>query len=70
MFASNLLVSNLLQLNVAYSLHFYAHVHTQWLRDITEAVLAQGNVALFASEWGMGFEFLDEAESVGTGTGR
>jgi len=37
--------------NVAYTLHFYAGTHTQYLRDKAEVALSQG-AALFVSEWG------------------
>jgi endoglucanase len=37
--------------NVAYTLHFYAGTHKQWLRDKAERALDKG-VALFVSEWG------------------
>lgn len=37
--------------NIAYTLHFYAGSHTQWLRD--KAVTAMNNgIALFVTEWG------------------
>jgi len=38
--------------NVAYSLHFYAGTHKQWLRDKALAALNSG-AALFVSEWGV-----------------
>ena len=37
--------------NIAYTLHFYAGTHHQWLRDKAKRALDQG-VALFVSEWG------------------
>lgn len=37
--------------NVAYTLHFYAGTHKQYLRDKAEAAMAKG-VALFVTEWG------------------
>ncbi|HYD42028.1 MAG TPA: glycoside hydrolase family 6 protein [Anaeromyxobacter sp.] len=37
--------------NVAYTLHFYAGTHTQWLRDRASAVLAAGH-AIMVTEWG------------------
>jgi endoglucanase len=37
--------------NVAYSLHFYAGTHKQWLRDKALAALNKG-VPLFVTEWG------------------
>jgi endoglucanase len=37
--------------NVAYSLHFYAGTHKQWLRDKAVAALQKG-VALMVTEWG------------------
>ncbi len=46
-------------LNVAYTLHFYAGTHTQFLRDIAEEAMDIDNggdgsngVALFVTEWG------------------
>ncbi len=41
----------LTQNNIAYTLHFYAGTHTQFLRD--EAIKAMNNgIALFVTEWG------------------
>lgn len=37
--------------NVAYTLHFYAGTHKQWLRDKADYALRKG-VAIFVSEWG------------------
>lgn len=37
--------------NTAYTLHFYARSHKQWLRDRADAALAKG-IALFITEWG------------------
>ncbi len=37
--------------NVAYSLHFYAGAHGQWLRDQADYALGKG-LPLFVSEWG------------------
>ncbi|MCE4553027.1 carbohydrate-binding protein [Roseateles cellulosilyticus] len=37
--------------NVAYTLHFYAGSHGQWLRDKAQTALNNG-VALFVTEWG------------------
>ncbi|MBN2273628.1 MAG: glycoside hydrolase family 5 protein [Bacteroidales bacterium] len=37
--------------NIAYSLHFYAATHKQWLRDRATTALNK-NVALFITEWG------------------
>lgn len=37
--------------NVAYTLHFYAASHGQWLRDRADAAMNSG-IALFATEWG------------------
>ena len=37
--------------NIAYTLHFYAATHGQFLRDIAKRALDRG-VALFVSEWG------------------
>ena len=37
--------------NVAYTLHFYAGMHKQWLRDKAEKALKKG-LALFVTEWG------------------
>jgi len=37
--------------NTAYTLHFYAKSHKQWLRDKADAALAKG-IALFVTEWG------------------
>lgn len=52
--------------NVAYSLHYYAATHDQYLRDEAQAALDNG-VALFVTEYGTceatGDGFIDEAES-------
>ena len=52
--------------NVAYSLHFYAGTHKQWLRDKALVALNRG-VALFVTEWGTcnadGDGPVDEAET-------
>lgn len=37
--------------NVAYSLHFYAGTHKQWLRDKAVTAMEKG-LALFVTEWG------------------
>lgn len=37
--------------NIAYTLHFYAGTHTQYLRDKAQYALDQG-IPLFATEWG------------------
>lgn len=37
--------------NLAYTLHFYAGTHTQWLRDSADRAMDKG-IALFISEWG------------------
>ncbi len=37
--------------NIAYTLHFYAASHGQWLRDRADAAMRDG-IALFATEWG------------------
>lgn len=37
--------------NLAYTLHFYAGTHRQWLRDKAQAALDRG-AALFVTEWG------------------
>jgi hypothetical protein len=37
--------------NIAYTLHFYAGTHHQWLRDKAAAALASG-IPLFVTEWG------------------
>ncbi|AJQ97838.1 cellulase family glycosylhydrolase [Gynuella sunshinyii] len=37
--------------NVAYTLHFYAGDHQQWLRDKAQTALNNG-IALFVTEWG------------------
>ncbi|MCB9495749.1 MAG: cellulase family glycosylhydrolase [Fibrobacteria bacterium] len=52
--------------NIAYTLHFYAASHDQWLRDRADYALSKG-VALFATEWGTceysGTGRLDAAET-------
>jgi len=45
--------------NVAYSLHFYAGTHRQWLRDKSDKAISSG-IPIFVSEWGL-------SESSGTG---
>ena len=37
--------------NIAYSLHFYAGTHKQWLRDKAQTALNRG-IPLFVTEWG------------------
>ncbi|MBF7073741.1 cellulase family glycosylhydrolase [Glaciecola sp. MH2013] len=37
--------------NIAYTLHFYAGTHTQWLRDRAERAMNKG-IALVVTEWG------------------
>ena len=37
--------------NIAYTLHFYAGNHSQWLRDKAQTALDNG-IALFVTEWG------------------
>ncbi len=37
--------------NIAYTLHFYAGTHKQWLRDTASSAMSQG-IPLFATEWG------------------
>jgi polyisoprenoid-binding protein YceI len=37
--------------NIAYTLHFYAGTHKQWLRDKAQTALNSG-IALFVTEWG------------------
>jgi len=37
--------------NVAYTLHFYAGTHGQWLRDEATSAMQKG-IALFVTEWG------------------
>ena len=39
------------QVNIAYTLHFYAGTHTQYLRDKAQTALNNG-IALFVTEWG------------------
>lgn len=52
--------------NVAYTLHYYAATHKQWLRDIASKAL-ENEVPLFVTEFGTtqasGDEEIDEAES-------
>lgn len=52
--------------NVAYSLHYYAATHKQWLRDRAKAALDKG-IALMVTEYGTcessGSGFLDEVET-------
>src|SRR5512142_3385812 len=38
--------------NVAYTLHFYAGTHTQWLRDKANTAMNTYGVAIFVTEWG------------------
>src|SRR4029078_995734 len=37
--------------NIAYTLHFYAGTHGQWLRDKATTALSRG-IPLFVTEWG------------------
>jgi endoglucanase len=37
--------------NIAYTLHFYAGTHTQFLRDKAQVAMSKG-LALFSTEWG------------------
>ncbi|WP_431689095.1 carbohydrate-binding protein [Hahella sp. NBU794] len=37
--------------NIAYTLHFYAGTHKQWLRDKAQSAMNNG-IALFVTEWG------------------
>ncbi|WP_326979663.1 glycoside hydrolase family 5 protein, partial [Cellvibrio mixtus] len=37
--------------NIAYTLHFYAGTHKQWLRDKAQTAMNNG-IALFVTEWG------------------
>ncbi len=46
--------------NVAYTLHFYAATHKQWLRDRATGAMDKG-IALFVTEWGT-------SEANGSGT--
>jgi endoglucanase len=46
--------------NIAYTLHFYAATHKQWLRDLATGAMNAG-IALFVTEWGV-------CEASGTGT--
>jgi endoglucanase len=52
--------------NIAYTLHYYASTHKQWLRDKATVALNKG-IALFVTEFGTseasGNGFLDEAET-------
>ncbi len=52
--------------NVAYTLHFYAATHKQWLRDKAQKAVAAG-LPLFVTEWGTceanGNGALDQAET-------
>ena len=52
--------------NIAYTLHFYAATHKQWLRDKAQQALDHG-IALFVTEWGVceasGTGYLDETET-------
>lgn len=45
--------------NVAYSLHFYASTHKKWLRDKANLAIS-ANIPIFVSEWGL-------SEASGTG---
>ena len=58
--------SPLSETNVAYTLHFYAATHKQYLRDFASQALARG-IALFVTEWGTceatGTGYLDAAET-------
>jgi endoglucanase len=52
--------------NLAYTLHFYAATHKQWLRDTAVGAMNAG-IALFVTEWGTceasGTGYLDVAET-------
>jgi endoglucanase len=52
--------------NVAYTLHFYASTHKQWLRDKAKAAMDKG-IAIMVTEWGTseanGSGKLDQAET-------
>jgi len=52
--------------NVAYTLHFYASTHGQWLRDKAESAISSG-IPIFVTEWGLceasGSGEIDLAES-------
>jgi len=48
--------------NLAYTLHFYAQIHKGELRSIGDQAL-NGGCAVFISEWGTGFLFLDLGSS-------
>lgn len=39
--------------NIAYTMHFYAATHKQWLRDNTSTAMSKG-IAIFCSEYGTG----------------
>jgi len=44
--------------NLAYTIHFYAQIHKGELRSRVQNALNQG-CAIFCTEWGTGFDFLD-----------
>merc|ERR1719189_3483206 len=44
--------------NLAYTIHFYAQIHKGELRNKVSGALNRG-CAIFCSEWGTGFDFLD-----------
>lgn len=44
--------------NLAYTIHFYAQIHKGELRSKVQTALNRG-CAIFCSEWGTGFDFLD-----------
>ncbi|MFD2573731.1 cellulase family glycosylhydrolase [Spirosoma soli] len=52
--------------NIAYTLHYYANTHKQWLRDRAQAALDKG-IALFVTEYGTtdasGNGFVNEVET-------
>jgi len=48
--------------NLVYTLHFYAQIHYQELRDGAEAAMNNG-CGIFISEYGTGFQILDLASS-------
>jgi endoglucanase len=48
--------------NLAYTIHFYSQIHKQELRNKVSTALNNG-VAIFATEWGTGFETLDLGET-------
>jgi len=48
--------------NLVYTLHFYAQIHYEELRQGAEAAMDRG-CAIFISEWGTGFSILDLSSS-------